>query len=100
VAAALRELFARGLRSLMVEGGSELLGAFLAERLFDRVALFRAPMLLGGRNSRPAFGGPDPGRLSEAVRVTRTSPLLRGRAAPEVRPLPEPGQACELWYRA
>ena len=41
----------------MVEGGSEVLGAFLAERLLDQLALFRAPLLLGGRGSRPAFGG-------------------------------------------
>ena len=46
----------------MVEGGSELLGSFLAARAFDQVALFRAPLLLGGRGSLPAFGGPDPAR--------------------------------------
>jgi diaminohydroxyphosphoribosylaminopyrimidine deaminase/5-amino-6-(5-phosphoribosylamino)uracil reductase len=76
-AAALRELYARGVRSVMVEGGSELLGSFLAERLFDRVALYRSPLLLGGRGSRPAFGGPDPLRLDDGVRL-RPAPPLEG----------------------
>jgi diaminohydroxyphosphoribosylaminopyrimidine deaminase/5-amino-6-(5-phosphoribosylamino)uracil reductase len=64
---ALRALSDRGVTSLMVEGGSEVLGSFLAARLVDRVALFRAPLLLGGRGSRPAFGGPDPSTIAEAL---------------------------------
>ena len=35
-------------------------------RLFDQVALFRAPLLLGGRAEPRAFGGPDPARLADA----------------------------------
>jgi len=69
LAAALEALSARGLTSLMVEGGSEVLGAFLAARLVDQVALFRAPLLLGGRTSLPAFGGPDPVRVERALRL-------------------------------
>jgi diaminohydroxyphosphoribosylaminopyrimidine deaminase/5-amino-6-(5-phosphoribosylamino)uracil reductase len=53
----------------MVEGGSEVLGAFLAARLVDQVALFRAPLLLGGRGSLPAFGGPDPEGIDDALRL-------------------------------
>jgi diaminohydroxyphosphoribosylaminopyrimidine deaminase/5-amino-6-(5-phosphoribosylamino)uracil reductase len=67
--AALEALAARGLTSLMVEGGSEVLGGFLAARLADQVALFRAPLLLGGRGSLPAFGGPDPERIEDALRL-------------------------------
>jgi diaminohydroxyphosphoribosylaminopyrimidine deaminase/5-amino-6-(5-phosphoribosylamino)uracil reductase len=58
-----------GFSSLMVEGGGELLGAFLAAGLMDEVALFRAPLLLGGRASRGAFGGPDPASIGEAIRL-------------------------------
>jgi diaminohydroxyphosphoribosylaminopyrimidine deaminase/5-amino-6-(5-phosphoribosylamino)uracil reductase len=77
IAAALRALRRRGLWSLMVEGGSELLGSFLAARAFDQVALFRAPLLLGGRGSLSAFGGPDPRSLSGAVPMTPVrDPLL------------------------
>jgi diaminohydroxyphosphoribosylaminopyrimidine deaminase/5-amino-6-(5-phosphoribosylamino)uracil reductase len=64
---AVRTLAGRGMMSLMVEGGSEVLGSFLAARLVDQVALFRAPVLLGGRGSRPAFGGPDPSTIAEAL---------------------------------
>jgi diaminohydroxyphosphoribosylaminopyrimidine deaminase / 5-amino-6-(5-phosphoribosylamino)uracil reductase len=69
VAAALAALAARGIKSVMVEGGSEVLGAFLAARLLDEVALFRAPLLLGGRGSLPAFGGPDPKAIRDAMRL-------------------------------
>ena len=79
---ALRVLRRRGLWSLMVEGGSELLGSFLATRAFDQVALFRAPLLLGGKGSLPAFGGPDPRRVAAAVRMARVErPLVPREAA-------------------
>ncbi len=68
-AAALAALFERGLASVMIEGGSEVLGSFLAARLVDEVALFRAPLLLGGRGSLGAFGGPDPREVGEALRL-------------------------------
>jgi len=54
---------------VMVEGGSEVLGSFLAARLVDEVALFRAPLLLGGRGSLAAFGGPDPSDIKDALRL-------------------------------
>jgi len=96
---ALRELRRRGVWSLMVEGGSELLGSFLAARLVDQVALFRAPLLLGGRGSRPAFGGPDPARVTQALRLTRRSPLLGRDRGGEA--MPRSGdELFELWYPA
>jgi diaminohydroxyphosphoribosylaminopyrimidine deaminase/5-amino-6-(5-phosphoribosylamino)uracil reductase len=67
--AVLRELFARGVSSVMVEGGGEVLGSFLAARLVDEIALFRGPLLLGGRGSRPAFGGRNPRRVEDALRL-------------------------------
>ena len=69
VDSAVEALGARGMASVMVEGGSEVLGSFLAARLVDQVALFRAPLLLGGRGSRPAFGGPDPAEIGDALRL-------------------------------
>jgi diaminohydroxyphosphoribosylaminopyrimidine deaminase/5-amino-6-(5-phosphoribosylamino)uracil reductase len=68
---ALEALWKRGIWSVMVEGGSGILGSFLAERLFDKVVLYRAPLLLGGRGSLPAFGGPEPKGLAGAVRLER-----------------------------
>jgi diaminohydroxyphosphoribosylaminopyrimidine deaminase/5-amino-6-(5-phosphoribosylamino)uracil reductase len=82
--AALRLLRREGVWSVLVEGGGEVLGSFLRERLFDQVLLFRAPLLLGGRGSRPAFGGPDPRRIAQAARL---------------EPGAAPRHACyELWY--
>jgi diaminohydroxyphosphoribosylaminopyrimidine deaminase / 5-amino-6-(5-phosphoribosylamino)uracil reductase len=92
---AMRELWRRGVRSLMVEGGSELLGAFLSARLLDAVALYRAPLLLGGKGGVPAFGGRSPLRLADALALRRTSPLQR-RARGGRSPAPPP--LFELWY--
>jgi diaminohydroxyphosphoribosylaminopyrimidine deaminase/5-amino-6-(5-phosphoribosylamino)uracil reductase len=87
--AALGALAARGVTSVMAEGGGEVLGSFLAHRLLDQVALFRAPLLLGGRGSRAAFGGPDPLRVGDALRLERV---------PEAPPFPWPwSPQFELW---
>jgi diaminohydroxyphosphoribosylaminopyrimidine deaminase/5-amino-6-(5-phosphoribosylamino)uracil reductase len=87
--AALASLRARGVGSVMVEGGSEVLGSFLAARLVDQVALFRAPVLLGGRGGLSAFGGEDPRTIGEAM------PLVPAGAGvfPWARP-----RLFELWY--
>jgi len=44
----LAELGRRDIQSLLVEGGAQMHGAFVDERLVDRVALFFAPKLIGG----------------------------------------------------
>ncbi|MDQ0821639.1 diaminohydroxyphosphoribosylaminopyrimidine deaminase/5-amino-6-(5-phosphoribosylamino)uracil reductase [Arthrobacter sp. V4I6] len=44
---ALDELFAAGVRHLMVEGGSRVLSAFLAAGLVDELIVYLAPTLLG-----------------------------------------------------
>jgi diaminohydroxyphosphoribosylaminopyrimidine deaminase/5-amino-6-(5-phosphoribosylamino)uracil reductase len=53
----LRWLAERDVTSLLVEGGGETNAAFLASGLVDRVAVFVAPMLLGGRTAPTAVGG-------------------------------------------
>jgi diaminohydroxyphosphoribosylaminopyrimidine deaminase/5-amino-6-(5-phosphoribosylamino)uracil reductase len=47
-ARALKLLAARGLQSVLVEGGAAIAGAFIKAGLIDRIALFVAPKLLGG----------------------------------------------------
>jgi diaminohydroxyphosphoribosylaminopyrimidine deaminase/5-amino-6-(5-phosphoribosylamino)uracil reductase len=66
---ALLELARRGVASVLVEGGSEVLGSALDERLGDRVVLYVAGRLLGGRGALPAFGGAGAGRLRQAPRL-------------------------------
>jgi diaminohydroxyphosphoribosylaminopyrimidine deaminase/5-amino-6-(5-phosphoribosylamino)uracil reductase len=67
--ALLSELFTREVRAMLVEGGGEVHGAFLDAGLVDRVAMFAAPLLIGGRGATPVVGGA--GReLKNAVRLS------------------------------
>jgi diaminohydroxyphosphoribosylaminopyrimidine deaminase/5-amino-6-(5-phosphoribosylamino)uracil reductase len=55
-------------RAVLVEGGGEVHASFLDAGLVDRVALFVAPLLLGGRTAQPVVGGG--GReLKSAIRL-------------------------------
>ena len=68
VGQALAVLFARDVRSVLVEGGGEVHAAFLEAGLVDRVAMFVAPRLLGGRAAPGVVGGV--GRaLKDSVRL-------------------------------
>ncbi len=67
----LKRLAERDIVSVLVEGGSELAGALVAQRLVDRVILFIAPLLIGGKEAVPAIGGEGFERLSEALRLTK-----------------------------
>ena len=46
-ATVLNQLYARGVRHVLLEGGPTLAGAFLAARLIDRADWYLAPVLLG-----------------------------------------------------
>ncbi|MBR7832011.1 dihydrofolate reductase family protein [Actinospica durhamensis] len=56
--AVLAELERRGVRRLMVEGGSAVLSAFLAEDLADEIQYAAAPFLIGDAAAPRAFGRP------------------------------------------
>jgi diaminohydroxyphosphoribosylaminopyrimidine deaminase/5-amino-6-(5-phosphoribosylamino)uracil reductase len=61
VRSAMEMLASRGVVTLLVEGGAELAGSFLATHLADELHVFVAPILLGPR-ARPAavdWAGPD-----------------------------------------
>jgi diaminohydroxyphosphoribosylaminopyrimidine deaminase/5-amino-6-(5-phosphoribosylamino)uracil reductase len=66
----LKELGSQQVTSLIVEGGGEVNASFLLQGLAHRVACFYAPMVLGGRDARPAVGGQGATRLEEAVTLT------------------------------
>ena len=66
--ALLAELFAREVRAVLVEGGGEVHGAFLDAGLVDRVAMFAAPLLIGGRGATPVVAG-EGRELKSAVRL-------------------------------
>ncbi len=68
-------LWSRGIRSLLVEGGSQVLSAFLREGCVDRFSLFQAPLLIGEGSSPPLLAPPS------APDAERTVPLrLEGSA--------------------
>lgn len=70
---ALRELGRRGISSVLVEGGSEVLGSVLDGRIGDRLVLFVAGRVLGGRGALPVFGGLGAARLRDAPRLREVS---------------------------
>ncbi len=67
--ALLAELGRRGVLTVLVEGGSELLGALFRERLVDRALACIAPIVIGGRNAPGPVGGAGWLSLSQAARL-------------------------------
>ncbi len=65
----LDELGKRGILGLLVEGGGEVHGSFLAQGLIDKVHAYVAPLLIGGRDAPGAIGGSGVQRLAEALRL-------------------------------
>jgi diaminohydroxyphosphoribosylaminopyrimidine deaminase/5-amino-6-(5-phosphoribosylamino)uracil reductase len=63
-------LVARGVRSLLVEGGGETHAAFLEAGCADRVAWFVAPKIAGGVRAVPSVAGRGVARIAEAVALS------------------------------
>jgi diaminohydroxyphosphoribosylaminopyrimidine deaminase/5-amino-6-(5-phosphoribosylamino)uracil reductase len=72
VASALDELGARGVQSLLLEGGPHLAGAFLEAGEIDEARLFVAPVLVGGREARAAVEGQGVELIGDATRAVHT----------------------------
>jgi diaminohydroxyphosphoribosylaminopyrimidine deaminase/5-amino-6-(5-phosphoribosylamino)uracil reductase len=73
---ALGELHARGIQSLLVEGGAGMTAELLRQDLVDRLVIFQAPIILG-RGSLGGFGGVSPVEVAAATRlhVVRRQPF-------------------------
>lgn len=70
-AAALAELAGRNVMQLMVEGGSGVLTSALEADIIHRLALFYAPVLIGGAASLPLWSGEGVSDLGAAPRLDR-----------------------------
>ena len=69
---ALEQLGARGVQSLLLEGGPHLAGAFLEAGEVDEARVFIAPLLAGGRDARTAVEGQGAEAISAAHRPVAT----------------------------
>ncbi len=84
--ALVKELYGRGVRAALLEGGPTLAGAFLQAGLIDEVVAYIAPKLLGdGRNAlgRAGITSIDAALNLDVRDVTRIGPDLRLTAVPK-----------------
>ena len=67
--AVLRCLAEREIQSVLVEGGSEIAGAFCDAALVDKVTFLYAPLIIGGSEAPPAIAGTGAASLTDALRL-------------------------------
>jgi len=66
--ALLPDLYERGIHSLIVEGGSNVLSEFIRRGLWQKMIVFIAPMIIGGADAPSIFGGEGVAKLTNAHR--------------------------------
>jgi len=59
----------RGILSVMIEGGAEINASALREGVVDKVLVFLAPILIGGKSTPTAVGGDGIESLGQALRL-------------------------------
>ncbi|HEV7427551.1 MAG TPA: bifunctional diaminohydroxyphosphoribosylaminopyrimidine deaminase/5-amino-6-(5-phosphoribosylamino)uracil reductase RibD [Thermoanaerobaculia bacterium] len=67
--ALLGDLYTRGIHSLIVEGGSNVLSSFIRQQVWQKMIVFIAPMVVGGAEAPSIFGGEGLAKLEDAHRV-------------------------------
>jgi len=72
-------LGARGITSVLIEGGARVIGSALRSRIVDKINFFYAPKILGGDDGVPICSGAGPDKMNdclavEDVRVQRYGP--------------------------
>jgi 2,5-diamino-6-(ribosylamino)-4(3H)-pyrimidinone 5'-phosphate reductase len=60
-------LYEMGVRTLMVEGGAEILSSVLRAGLFDHFTIYYAPTIIGGTTAPPVVSGPESKGPDDAV---------------------------------
>lgn len=83
----MKRLGARGIQSILLEGGERLCAAMLRQRLVDRFLLFYAPRILGGEG-KGLFAGPGPLLMKDSLplfikKVSRVGNDILVEAYPE-----------------
>ncbi|MBI5409804.1 MAG: bifunctional diaminohydroxyphosphoribosylaminopyrimidine deaminase/5-amino-6-(5-phosphoribosylamino)uracil reductase RibD [Nitrospirae bacterium] len=67
--ALMKELGKLDITSVMIEGGSSISASALSSGIVDKVLLFIAPKIIGGKDSFPSVGGSSPALLKDALRI-------------------------------
>ncbi|HMS43901.1 MAG TPA: bifunctional diaminohydroxyphosphoribosylaminopyrimidine deaminase/5-amino-6-(5-phosphoribosylamino)uracil reductase RibD [Pyrinomonadaceae bacterium] len=65
----LEELKRRELQSVLVEGGTQIAGAFCDAKLVDKVSFMFAPIIIGGNSAPLAIGGNGADSLQNALKL-------------------------------
>ncbi len=76
----LEELGAKEITSVLIEGGGDVLGQALDQRLIDKIQFYVAPLFTGG--PKVVFAGSGAGSTEESIRLTRIS---YERIGPDIR---------------
>ena len=66
------QLGARGITSLLIEGGAQVAGSALKAGIVDKVWLFYAPKLLGGEDGIPLCAGKGPEKMNDCLQLRDT----------------------------
>lgn len=69
----LQALGKRGIMNVLLEGGPELAASFLREGLIDKMCIFLAPKLIGGKEAPGLLGGAGIFRIRQALPVREMS---------------------------
>jgi diaminohydroxyphosphoribosylaminopyrimidine deaminase/5-amino-6-(5-phosphoribosylamino)uracil reductase len=95
----LKKLAAGGIASVLIEGGAELAASALADGVVDKVYVFYAPKILGGRQAVGMIGGTGPSRIAEAVSIVdmrfrriRNDILIEGYVEKKAPPVKSAGR--------
>lgn len=79
LASVLGELYARGIQSVIVEGGSVVHSEIIRRGLWQKMVLFIAPMIVGGADAPAIFSGEGVSRLTDAYAFRFDRAELVGR---------------------
>ena len=91
-AAALEQLGAMGIQSVLLEGGPTTIGSFLAARLINEIEVFVCPVLVGDPASPAALRGLPEGYLPPGLELLESGPVgpdlwLRARTRGSTEPV-------------
>ena len=75
----LASLAARGITSVLVEGGGILLGSFFDLGLVDKVVAFISPVIIGGEGTQSPVKGIGATTMSDALQLKRSSTYTIGK---------------------